>query len=80
MMQLKCQYGLEFMVAAVIHSYLTDVIGQLDLQQQQQQQQQRGGYRGAALLFSEQLRDHVRATIILETQISATISQTNIHG
>ena len=67
------------MVAAVIHSYLTDVIGQLDLQQQQQQQQ-RGGYRGAALLFSEQLRDHVRATIISETQISATISQTNIHG
>ena len=64
------------MVGVVIHSYLLDVIGQLDLQQQQQ----RGGYRGAALLFSEQLRDHVRATIILETQISATISQTNIHG
>ena len=91
MMQLECQYGREFILPPVIHSYLTDVIGQLQIQQQQQQHQQKGrvvgGDRATAprrrcrgISVTSATEDDVRPRIISESQISETISQTNMHG
>ena len=39
-----------------------------------------GEHRASAPLLFPKARDDVRAVIISESQISATISQTNIHG